>query len=135
MPLGDCFCMYSKSSSKSPPFYEHLCENNNKKIIAVSHLKTSDYKNMLRYLMESCVLFDYTVIYLFQGYYLILNCKKVPWNRKIFLKTFFQIIYTCHGSTSNLYKFVNVQNSILSVLRTMWCSNCFSASSCFSLNV
>ena len=37
---------------------------------------------MLRYLMESCVLFDYTVIYLFQGYYLILNCKKVPSNRK-----------------------------------------------------
>ena len=37
---------------------------------------------MLRYLMESCILFDYTVIYLFQGYYLILNSKKVPWNRK-----------------------------------------------------
>ena len=41
-------------------------------------LKTfkTDYKKMLRYLMESCVLFDYTVIYLFEGYYLILNCKK-----------------------------------------------------------
>ena len=37
---------------------------------------------MLQYLMESCVLFDYMVIHIFQGYYLILNCKKVPWNRK-----------------------------------------------------
>ena len=44
--------------------------------------KTSDYKNMLQYLMKSCILFDCTVIYLFQGYYLILNCKKVPWNKK-----------------------------------------------------
>ena len=75
MPLGDCFCMYSKSSSKSPRFYEHLCENNNKKIIAVSHLKT-DYKNMLRYLMESCVLFDYTVIYYFKGITSYLIVKK-----------------------------------------------------------
>ena len=44
--------------------------------------KKTDYKNMLRYLMEICVLFDYVIIYLFQGYYLILNCKKVPLKRK-----------------------------------------------------
>ena len=31
---------------------------------------------MLQYLMENCVLFDYMVICLFQGYYLILIVKK-----------------------------------------------------------
>ena len=33
---------------------------------------------MLQNLMESCVLFDYLVICLFQGYYLTLNWKKEP---------------------------------------------------------
>ena len=37
---------------------------------------------MFRYLMENCVLFDYMVICLFQGCYLIINCKKVPWKDK-----------------------------------------------------
>ena len=50
--------------------------------VELQTFKTSDYKNMLQYLMKSCILFDCTFIYLFQGYYLILNCKKVPWNRK-----------------------------------------------------
>ena len=44
--------------------------------------KTSDYKNMLQYLMKSCILFDCKVIYLFQGYYLILNCKKSTLKQK-----------------------------------------------------
>ena len=48
---------------------------------------------MLQYLMESCVLFDYMVIYLFQGYYLILNCKKVPGHRREKKKKSKQIPY------------------------------------------
>ena len=31
-------------------------------------VSTSDHKNMLRYLIESCVLLEYLVIWLFQGY-------------------------------------------------------------------
>ena len=38
--------------------------------------------DMFRYLMENCVLFDRMVICLFQGYYLIINCKKVRWKDK-----------------------------------------------------
>ena len=52
------------------------------------HLKTSDYKNMLQYLMECCFLFDCMVIYLFQEYYLILSCKKVPWSRKKIISSY-----------------------------------------------
>ena len=46
--------------------------------VELQTFKTADYKNMLQYLMKSCILFDSTVICLFEGNYLILNCKKVP---------------------------------------------------------